>query len=83
VRPNELSVEWYDFGDAVSYERLLYLYFDQAAADALANAIGLAPGGDREVLARAICERFGTYFEVRTFADANGLAYRHDVDLWP
>jgi hypothetical protein len=83
LRRDELSVEWYDFGDAVPYESLNYLYFDPSASDALADAIGLAPGGDRELLARAISERFRSYFEVRAFADAHGLAYRQDVDFWP
>lgn len=79
----ELSVEWYDFADRAPYESLNYLHFDQPARDAMASAMGLAPGGDRELLARAICERFDSYFEVRTFADAHGLAYRHNVDFWP
>jgi hypothetical protein len=79
----ELSVEWYDFADRAPYESLNYLYFDRAACDALARAMGLAPGGDRELLARVICERFDSYFSVRRFVDSHGLTYRHRVNFWP
>ncbi|HEY3951659.1 hypothetical protein [Phenylobacterium sp.] len=83
ARGPDLVVEWYDFGEAAPYESANLLIFGAEAQAALARRLALEPLPSTDALAQAVAGRFGSYFAVRAFADAEGIAYRHAVDFSP
>lgn len=74
----QLIAEWHDFGDHAPYESANLLCFDADGQAALAAALGAA--GD---LAQAVAERFQSWFEVKAFAEAEGVPFTKEVDFLP
>jgi len=83
-KDGRLVVKWYDFGDHAPYESANLLYFAAPAQGLLENL--LRPGSETLeglALLQAIADRFDSYWEVRTFAEANAIAFEQEVDFWP
>jgi hypothetical protein len=79
-----LVVEWYETSDHGPYEHATMVVFDAVGQEALALALGLTSRpAETAALLALIEERFSSYFEVRTFAEENGLPYSHEVDFNP
>jgi hypothetical protein len=83
MRGGELVVEWYDFGEDAPYESANLIIFDTAGRAALARSLGLAEGADDAALLDCIQARFPSWFEVKSFALREGVAFRSEVDFMP
>jgi hypothetical protein len=83
ARGADLIVEWYDFGKDVPYESANLLIFSPEAQRALSASLGLEKPPRVRSLAREVAARFESYFQVREFASAQGIAFEKKVDFWP
>lgn len=79
----DLVVEWYDFGEHAPYESVNLLIFDETIQPLFAEAIGAEASLTPTQLASKIAARFGSYFEVRKFADERILPYEHKFSFDP
>lgn len=83
ARGSELVVEWYDFGDHAPYESANLVVFDRPTQIAFARLIGVDDSPAPHHLASMVAARFDSYFAVKAFAEANGLAFTTEVDFQP
>lgn len=59
------------------------LLFDAQGQRELVRALGLPPTTDATGLVNGLGQRFGSYFEIRQFADTEHVLYEQRVDLDP
>ena len=84
----DLVVECYDHGAEAEatfgHDVAFLLHLDPPAQQHLADTLNSHPGGasDPQDLPDRLAARFGSYFEVRTWLDTHGIAYRHEFDSW-
>ena len=83
VEDGIVVVEWYSFGDDVAYEFAKQVRFDPAGQAQFAVALGFAEAVEPSTLASILKDRFGSYWAVREFADANGIPYAVKTDMQP
>jgi hypothetical protein len=83
IREGILTVEWYDFGDDAPYESANMIHFEGPARAALARALGLPEDAADADLLKFIQTRFPSWFEVKSFALREGIAFRSEVDFMP
>lgn len=82
-REGSLVIDWYEFGDSAPYESGNYLIFDGSGIVALVQELKLTSCLTANQLAEHVSRRFASYFEVRSFANARGIPYEHEVDFFP
>jgi hypothetical protein len=73
-----LVVEWYDFGPDSPYESANLILFDAAEQRALAAALRV-----EGALPETLAARFSTWFEVKAFAQDEGIPFESTVDFQP
>lgn len=83
ARGSDLIVEWYDHGPNAPYESANLLIFDRATQRRLAETIGVDPALSPHRLSNKVAARFDSYFDVRRFAETQGLAFTTEVDFEP
>ncbi len=83
IRDGVLTVEWYDFGDDAPYESANMIVFDAGSRAALARSLGLAEDAADPALLECIRQRFPSWFEVKSFALREGVAFTSEVDFMP
>jgi hypothetical protein len=83
ARGSELIVEWYDFGEDAPYESANLIIFDTAARTALARRLGLPEGAADAALLERIQQSFPSWFEAKSFAQREGIAFSLEVDFMP
>ena len=83
VREDGLVIEWYDFGEDAPYESANMIVFDAAARAALAQSLGLAEDADDSALLACIERSFPSWFEAKSFAEREGIAFTSEVDFMP
>ena len=83
VEDGVVVVEWYHFGDDAAYEFAEQVRLNQAGQTQIAMALGLSSTPDPDALMKILKERFRTYFAVREFADAQGIAYEQRTEMSP
>lgn len=83
VENGMVVVEWYSFGEDVAYEFAVQVRLDQTGQTQIATALDLPDTPAPETLMHILKERFGSYFAVRKFADANGVPYELRRDMQP
>jgi hypothetical protein len=83
VRDGILTVEWYDFGEDAPYESANLIHFDPAPRAALAQSLGLDEDAADPALLECIQARFPSWFEAKSFAQREGIAFGSEVDFMP
>jgi len=78
-----LLVEWYAFGENEPYESANILKFAASSQRRLALALGQNSFCGPDDFLAALANRFGSYFEIRRFADLERIPYVHKVDFSP
>ena len=78
-----LLVEWYDFGDDAPYESANILQFAEPSQRLLALALDGSSFSAPDEFLQALANRFSSYFEIRRFADLEGIPYVHKVNFSP
>jgi len=76
-----LVVEWEEYRDPAPYDHADTLSFSAEQEAALRVALQLAESEKPTTV--ALAERFQTYWEIRDFAEAHGVAFAHHVDFSP
>jgi len=83
ARGPHLVVEWHDFGDHAPYESANLLIFDRPAQKALMALLDRPSNWTPHDFASRLAARFESYFEVKSFAEANGIAFASETDFYP
>jgi hypothetical protein len=83
LREGALVIEWYDFGDDAPYESANMIVFDAAARAALARSLGLAGDAEDSTLLTCIERSFPSWFEAKSFAQREAIAFKSEVDFMP
>jgi hypothetical protein len=83
ARGPELVVEWYDFGDHAPYESANLLIFDRPAQHTLMALTDAPSNSTPHDFASRLAARFESYFDVKAFAEANGIPFATEVDFNP
>jgi hypothetical protein len=83
ARGPDLVVEWYDFGDDAPYESANLLVFDRPAQLSLIALLEELPNQTPHGFAAELAARFHSYFEIKDFAEANGIPFATETDFYP
>ena len=74
-------VEWYELSNDRPYDSASMLLFSLDSQRELAVVLGLPPTTSGIALVDKLGERFGSYFEIRQFADKEKILYEAEVDF--
>ena len=83
VEDGVVVVEWYSFGEDVAYEFAKQIRLNHVGQTQMSAALGITDVPEPEVLKDILKDRFGSYWAVREFADANAVSYEAKTDMWP
>lgn len=80
---DNVLVEWYDFGEGVTFELVRTITFEVGSRLKLRKALGLPAITSAISVADVLHDRFKSYNDIREFADPMEIPYVKTVDDWP